>query len=499
MIQRKHWSGGLIFIFLLMGAACQPQATINESETVQALGEETVEVATSTPTESTLATDSQVTAMTTITPKPTAPLDGPWLVYPAPDGSGLHAFDEDGGGILEILLPEPVYTGDLVNGLSPDGSTLVLRAGAPENVDEFALYQIWLPSGQVTKLTPLLSISLQREIVNGEDEQVLAAFSTVTRPDGVAWSPDGRYLAFTAALDGSSSDLYVYDVERDRIERLNGLFTQSASPSWAPESNWLAHQEIYRAASEADWRSEVVEVISVPGYADQYALYVPGSQSQNEVLLGWINAQSLISYTDTQDGSEILRQVNVNTLAMGVRFQGSFEGVAFDPDSGCLALILGDEDAAALALMSGVYLLSIDSTIPALQRGGHWDDVRWDPSGMFIAAGSQGVFIFSPDGEGVILRDENDLEISPSGNWMIAWGDGLETNSGARLYQSQSGNLLQQITDQIVTSVYWLPDSQTFFIQAEGALYHLSFPELSMKEIERGFSLEESLTFIWVE
>ena len=115
------------------------------------------------------------------------------------------------GVTLEISLPEPIIVSDLVNGLSPDGHTLIVRAGSPLNTDEFALYRIDLPSTTVTKLTPLLSLTVQRKIVNQEGTRAFDTLRAVSREDGLAWSPDGTYLAFTAALNVTSSDLYLWN------------------------------------------------------------------------------------------------------------------------------------------------------------------------------------------------------------------------------------------------------------------------------------------------
>lgn len=495
----KRWLALFFVLFLQVCTACQATPALTEVETSQIQTQETATASPILPEESIQTEEVQLSPTDTPVPQPTAVLDGPWLVYPAPDGSGIHAYDIEGEAILEIVLPEPVYTCDLIAGLSPNGHTLVLRAGLPSNTDELALYQIDFPSGQVSKITPLLSIVNQREIINGEDKQAIETFTAVTRSDGIAWSPDGRFLAFTAALDGSSSDLYVFDTAKDRITRLNGLYAQNASPFWAPQSNWLVTQELSSSESESGWRSDFVDVISIPDFVNQNTLYIPGSQSQNEIFLGWINAQTFLSYSHTAERLQTLRQVNVDDISTGVRFWDDFSEIAFDPESGYLALVLDDEDALQLDLMAGVYLLRPDDTTLLWQRAGEWHGLRWDSSGAFITSGSQGMFAFTIEGEGLIVRDEGNIQISPNGNWMIGWGDGEDTSVGARLYQYPSGNLLQQITDQIVTSVYWLSDSKTIFIQSEGVLYRLAFPDLNLVQVEGGFSSDDPVEFVWVE
>ena len=160
--------------------------------------------------------------------------DGPWLVYPGKASGVLIAYDYEADQSLEIILPAPIYTADLNRGLSPDGESLIIRAGSPENLDELALYQIQLPGGEVTRISPLLSLELQREIVNNTNADAFEVWQAVTREEGLAWSPNSRYLAFTAALDNQSSDLYVYDAYENQVDRLNGLSTQNGGLFWTP-------------------------------------------------------------------------------------------------------------------------------------------------------------------------------------------------------------------------------------------------------------------------
>jgi len=453
-----------------------------------AVGEENI----STPTQE-IVEEQETSTVTQIT------ADGPWLVYPAPDGALLHAYDVDTGGITEIPLPEPIYTEDLTNGLSPDGHTLIVRAGSPSNTDELGLYRIDLPGGGIEKISNLLSITLQRKIVNQEGTRATETLQSVTRPDGLAWSPDGRYLAFTAALDNESSDLYVYDTESDRIDRLNGLYSQNAAPFWAPNSNRLVSQELEYYGQEQGWRSVNVSSIRFPGYDDQNTVYVPVSRSQGEVFLGWTNANRFIGYSMTADGPFRIRQVNVQSLGMSIRFDGFFDSAAYDTGSGTLAFSLSSAHAAGQGLTGGIYLLEQESSVYRLVRAGEWDHLTRVAEGIFVAGGDSGVFTFTHTGDGFFLRGENHANYSPHGNWMIAWGQGERSNLGARLYQPSSDHALQTLVDGAVEAVFWQPDSKGLFIQSEGAIYHLLFPGLKPREVENGFPAGINLAMAWVE
>ena len=446
-------------------------------------------------------TAAQTPTIETYTPtvKSTAPIDGPWLVYPAVDTSALIAYDLDAKVMIEIPLPAPIIISDLECGLSPDGHMLVVRAGSEFNTDELGIYRIDLPSGTVTQVTPLLSISNQRKLVNEEGSRVFQTLEAVTREDGLAWSPDGHYLAFIAALEYNSADLYVLNLEKDRIERLNGVYSQSATPFWAPGSNWLVTQELGDFNAETGWRSEAVTGLRFPGYDGQNTLYLPAKGSVEEVFLGWANAQSFLSYSRTTTDMTALRQVNVDTLSVGMIYAEAFSQAAFDPVSGALTIVLGETQALDQGKISGIYLRKAESAVFELQQAGAWSSLAWDPGDVFVASGQQGVSVITPEGDAILLTGESGLSVSPSGNWMIGWGDGDTKDSGARLYQSPSGNLLQSLTDLQVTSVYWQPDSKAFFLLAEGTLYRVAFPGLNLEEVTSGYPAGQPLELVWVE
>jgi hypothetical protein len=500
--------GSLVIVLLWAGAACRlttptpawqsgtataQNATDIAAELTQisALDQETITTVVPTLTQTPLSN--------TATSQPPETLKAPWLVYPAPDGTGIHAYNVDTEVILEVTLPEPVYVRDLLTGLSPDGQLLVIRAGSPLNTDELALYQIALPSTEITRLSPLLSLSLQREIVNEGDPRAFETFQAVTLEQGLAWSPDGRYLAFTAALNNNSSDIYIYDTETERVERLNGLYSHSVTPFWSPANDRLFTQQMRDDGDETGWRSEIVSTLRVTGFGTYSNLYSPGPDSQMEIILGWANAQSFVSYSQTADGPTSLRQVNYVTHSTGFLWGGAFTAGVMDPGSRTIALVLMNTKDSELEVVNGVYLLRPEGASLALQRAGEWDSVTWDPGGLFIASGLQGMFGFTPDGDSVYLPAESQARVSPNGSWLIGWGDGTRFPAGARLYQRTSGNRLQDLTQLQVEGVFWAPDSRGFFMFAEGVLYHVEFPGLKLVAVNEGWGDTGMIEMIWIE
>jgi dipeptidyl aminopeptidase/acylaminoacyl peptidase len=421
-------------------------------------------------------------------------------VYPAPGGNALHAYDINAETTIEISLPEPILTSDLLHGRSPDGRTLAIRAGSVLNAEELAVYRVDLSSFEVTQITPLLSLPLQRQVVNQEGTRAVIALEVVTRPDGLAWSPDGRFLAFNGALNNDNSDLYVLDTLNNRFDRANRFLSQNASPLWAPKGNWLISQELeIDRPGENDWRTAFVTGLLMPSFINIDTVYQPPPASVEEVFLGWLNENIFISYSMTKDGPRFLRTIGTDNLKENMVIEGAFQQAAFDPETSTIAFTISYESAIPIGLSGGIYRVLPDNTGYLLQQEGSWERLAWDPVGMFIAAGSQGVTLFSPSGESLLLTGQGNARLSPNGNWMIAWGDGKNSTTGARLYQSNSNSPLQTLVTGPVETVLWQPDSQGFIIQSEGALYQFVFPGLRTKTIAEEMPQESPIEMIWVE
>ena len=423
---------------------------------------------------------------------------GPMLVFAEKEIGALHVYDVSTGEVIHVELPAPIYD-DLHRGHVTGGRQIYLRAGSPLNTDELALYRVDLPDGDVKKTVPVLSIDLQRRLVNQIGTRTPETLAAVTRPDGIAWSPTLRYLAFTAALDNNSSDLYLFDPDNNRVARLNGLYTHNATPFWSSDGTWLITQELGTDDQNTGWRSENVTAVRVPGYDDQNSLYLPDRGSEEEVFVGWLNMQQFFSYSQTTNGPQNLRLIHVETQKIKMIFPARFDQVAFDPASGWLAFTLNEGHAIQSGLTAGVYLQVPDQAEYQLLRAGDWKNLTFETGGMFIVKGLQGVFAFSADGNEIYLPEEGNLQMSPQGNWLIAWGNGSHGKPGARLYQPPNDRTLQTLTEKPVDGVFWKPDSTGLFLFSEGNLYHLEFPGLNMVEIKGGISNISPLELLWVD
>jgi len=82
---------------------------------------------------------------------------------------------------------------------------------------------------------PVLSI-ISLPDGNKEKEVRFPGLGEILNP---TWSPDGRYIAFSA-LEGGLTDLYLYDLERDQHEKLTDDHYSDVHPAWSPDGKHIA-------------------------------------------------------------------------------------------------------------------------------------------------------------------------------------------------------------------------------------------------------------------
>jgi hypothetical protein len=397
----------------------------------------------------------------------------PSLVYASTDQETLLVWDPAEQHAAQITLPCPLQQPtDLNRGASPTGAFLALRC-LPAGETGPLLLLVSLADGAIRNISPLLS----GEIIQASGEESPPdALQAVQDPDAIRWSPDGRSLAFVAALQGPSADLYVYTLEDENLRRLTHGSGHAATPIWSPDMRWILVQDVETFGSGAGWR--VNSVYAVSATTDEIrAIYTPASESGGEVFPGWLDPENVVAYTWTPAGARDARQVPISARAAELIYEGPFDTLAFDPSSRWFVFTIGQPGAAQAGLVPGLYDLVPGSRPRDLIQAGEWRSVDWiEKPGLFTASGVQGALLVNPQGDSRLYPGEGGALPSPDGLWVAAWGDERYNRlSGARLYQPD-GKLLEEITGESVQKLIWYPNSQTFFYQSGENVYQVSFP-----------------------
>jgi hypothetical protein len=421
-------------------------------------------------------------------------MGGPWLVYRV--GDTIFIANPDGSG-RRVLYEGATLPIDLSELTSPSGNLLALYGyDDPEARKGPWLRVIRLPLGVDVFLTPLLSPVIEKALADGAEggSPEVEAATAVTLPDALAWSPNGQQLAFVAALNANSSDLYQYDLVHQLLRRVSTGPNQVASPLWTADSLWIAHQAVEGFGTGAGWQMGSVWTASPDGRRIN-RLYTP--ESGGEVFVGWSLGNSLISYSFTQEGYRDLRASGAEGAVQNILVPAYFDDAAYDPVSGMAAYAVSQD--AGPGAEPGAYLwgpvmrgsLQVDSR--------EWTSVGLTPgTGLFVFEGPSGVLTVTPEGIRGEIDSPGQGAVSPDGSYLALWGDGMQDRQpGIRLY---TGDLefVRTLEGDPVTLLSWRPDSAGMMAVTEsGLIYHpIEGPPILVDASASG-EAGESLGWAW--
>ncbi|NTU66016.1 MAG: hypothetical protein HGB05_22080, partial [Chloroflexi bacterium] len=244
---------------------------------------------------------------------------GPWLIVS--NARGLQSFSADGTLAQTFDRAQLSLGRQLEGGIAPTGGSVAFIGGdnpmTPdrEGSGPLTLNLLNVVDGTFKPVTPLfvpeMEEAIRSAILTGDrTDAVEAGIAVAENSDTLAWSPDGRYLAFIAAIDGPSSDVYSYDRESGTINRLTDGPHQAARLFWSPDSQWIIHEEVENFGTGAGWNVKAVWAAAPDGSGTR-KLY-DTEWSGDEVFVDWIAPDVFIVYTWSPLGLQDVRVFNLS-------------------------------------------------------------------------------------------------------------------------------------------------------------------------------------------
>jgi dipeptidyl aminopeptidase/acylaminoacyl peptidase len=199
--------------------------------------------------------------------------DGRWIAFSssrADDKSQLFVIRPDGGEATQLTKSE---TG--VGGFdwSPDGKTIVFTASDPVSEGSKARKDFYGDFDVVRREythTHLWTVDVDEAMGSPQPGRRRTSGKAFT-VGGFDWSPDGTKIVFSATIDpdlinGGTSDIYVLDLDGDKVRKVVDQPGPDSSPLWSPDgrsilfSSALARPDYYA-------RNSVLAVVPAEGGA----------------------------------------------------------------------------------------------------------------------------------------------------------------------------------------------------------------------------------------
>jgi hypothetical protein len=414
------------------------------------------------------------------TPAPTSlNPTGPYVVYAGQGGIWISNPD---GSFLTRITDLAINLSDLRRAISPPGDRLALVVSNEAGLD---LVEVTIPTGETKTLAHLLDITSDELTTDPTSAKAFAAYA-ISDYDSVAWQPgNGQLLAFMGGINGPTSDLYVYDMQTDKVTQLTSGPSQAVYPNWSPDGQFILHYGVswvppFGGAIVGYNRLDGVWAVRV---SDGKVITEPKPKSVTDNFVDWQDNTHYITYdSDDQCISQNLRSVDVvsgkTTPIMDLSF---YYRIVRSPEN--QAFLFAGAAGCPNSPGDGVFLLLPGQTTPTKLLDKKAYEVHWLPeSGVFQAYPEA---LFSSDGSTRYDPPVYDKSFQPaiSRKGYQAW-EVIENQKG-RVELKIPGGDWQTILDGLVDELIWDPVSgdTLLIVLDDGSLYTVSSPDFTPRKM----------------
>jgi hypothetical protein len=358
-----------------------------------------------------------------------------------------------------------------------------------------------LHTGNFETITPLTSADTEPGPNDTPGDPNFEVARAISELQSIAWSPDGRQLAFMGAMNGPTSDLYLFSLASGDIVQLTDGPSQGIRPVWSPDGTYIVHAGVGALGTGAGYSMEGIWAAKSDN-SDVITLYPIPEGSGDEGVLGWVSSSRFIAYTwNAVCGLNNLRVYDVVSGETEVLWPDFFSNAAFSPESGT-TLISVDEWTADCnpGGSDAMYLLEPGQGTPlqVLDLGSAWFD--WYPSaGVFLVKSEAKMFAVWPEGEVRRLVDAPGVvlpSVSPDGRM---WVYSESTQGGSPgLWFGAYGDQTEKIFTGGSRFATWSPSGEGFFFFGDEGLYFASEPGFEPVLIGPGITVSQVDAMTWV-
>jgi hypothetical protein len=457
--------------------------TAAESTTVP-LVKATAIVSPPTPTQTVLATQQVVFPTSAPSATPVAPsaadflkAEGPWLLSKDNDNVYWILPDET----LTLNADKVVAPFAVEDMISPSGGNVAfITSPSADEMHQLTLTIYNLPGRKAITQIALTSPKTEPGYNAGPGDPSFEALRSITDFTSIAWSPDGRQLAFIGFMDGPSSDLYLYTLDTGVVTRLTDGPSQAFEPSWSSDG-----QNIVQFGANSFGTGAGISMAGVwatnPDTGVSTELYTPSSSG--ETALGWAGYNTFLVYSfSAACGNYNLRAVDIEPLEVRIVFSGCFHAIDYDPAVGSVLLGIDQTTADYCScgdkVDSGLYLVGLDGRYQRLDPASFYQAIWIRHATVAWGMTDKGqVLAFNQDGNPIALPAgvPSKVPLAAPGGEVLAWtGDTINNLQG--VWISRPGGAAPQVSNLPVSAALWTESGSALLFLSGDQLYAAAAP-----------------------
>ncbi|MBN2556738.1 MAG: PD40 domain-containing protein [Anaerolineales bacterium] len=352
---------------------------------------------------------------------------------------------------------------------SPNFERVAYISSSPMPETGLDLIVVRTQTGEVESRIPITNPGWERSVEAGEtpvDDPIPA----IVESTAISWSSDSRYLAFAAAIDRFSADLYVLDTQTQTVSRLTAAESAPNGPTWSPDGGRIAYTQVISFGTGAGWSVQGVWLVDPSEDKDELILEAQGTAY---FPLEWLGEDALIvTGGGWVRGDQHLGIIDLESGMFELFFEGPLYLYAAHPGDATYFILSApsDEDTAV-----NTYSLYLASPGQNPRRCMALDDeqvfsVGWSPAlGVMYAGLAEETVLFSLDCEWIgSVHQGGKASISPDGAWLTSFTPGSE---GLTVFSFRT--LEQQfLPDLAIDALIWSPQSTGFILVTPDREYY---------------------------
>lgn len=399
--------------------------------------------------------------------------------------------DADGSGGKQFQLPNDGYVSVLQYAVSPDKKWLAYFAGSTEEPYDLTLNLLNLSDNITQLISNLIAPSFPQNLepivetmILGDPpnyytdcfEDMECRRSLVQREFvgsiySIDWAPDSYSIAFTAQIDGPSSDIYIYNLVNKTIQRLTTEIQNIYWMDWSPSGERILYE--ISSTPGAGYEGRTLHVTDLDGKRTDIS--IEGLYSQRWGEYDWISENLYLFYhpNDTDPPISDLVILNTDTGQLKKVCPHTADSFAINRENHTIILLFRIHHNQRSEVPEGIYMVYLggkywkisDVGIQFLLMEGQ------KPYPIFVQDYNKQIYSVSDNGSINALPWVNDRVpwISPDGKLLLF----SEPNSLVLYTDSYQPIKTWPIEDSIY-SITWSPDSLGLFIFTDTNMYYLA-------------------------